>query len=771
MEVTLENCADEPIHIPGSIQPHGYFLALHSKDLKIYAASQNLIELTGRTPEELIDQPAETIVRKKDLKAIGKSRLSSNATNHNPEILHILTAKKERPFSAIINREGDLFLIDLEPDLPDSHNPGDLYIQSKNFVAGMTSATEDQEIFNTSVEQIRKLTGFDRVMMYRFDKQYNGQVVAESKKDGLNSFMGQHFPESDIPRQARKLYLQNPIRLIADVGEDNCPVLPADRTVNMSKSSLRSVSPIHIQYLRNMGVGASMSLSLVVDDRLWGLIACHHYGSRKVSNQIRAASVFLGQIISYLLNMKTRSDTAELEGKLQTLAAQLVEIMAHEVDFEDGLIKENQTLLELVHASGVAWNLTGELHRFGKTPPPDRIQAIINWLRNKNERIVYHTESLPKEDETFADLAEIASGILVLPLSLKHDQFMIWFRKEVIETKEWGGKPEKVIEFTDDGSHRLMPRSSFALWKETVRRTSHEWQEVEISIATKFRNSLMNYVVLKSDRLKDLNDQLETKIRERTELLNSEINSRKNTEEQLQVSLDEVKRSNSELEQFAYVASHDLQEPLRKIQAFGERLTLDADSLPENSRDYIERMIKAANRMQLLIQNLLTYSRVTTRFEPDRHIKLNDLIDSVLGDLQVLIKETKARVEYDNLGTITGDQNQLARLFQNLIQNAIKFSKPDEIPHVVIQRRNVDKGIEITIRDNGIGFDQKYGHKVFELFERLHSRMKFDGTGLGLAICKKIVERHNGKIMAESAVNEGTTIRMVFYFNGLNILD
>ncbi len=759
LEVTLDNCADEPIHIPGSIQPHGYLIAIEQNTWVISRLSQNVEQIipgalnsVGKSAEELLGKEFIQELKSSNKRYGFKDNLFHWRSGHNNTFFHVIASICQ-----------GMIILDLETKPDRVNDISDFYKKTRNFVNDFNDVLNEDEVYDRAVSEVRKLTKFDRVMLYKFDQDYNGQVVAESKVGHLNSFLHQHFPESDIPKQARDLYLRNPIRLLADVDATPSPIIPDINALDLSSSSLRSVSPIHIQYLKNMGVKASMSISIVVEDKLWGLIACHHYSSHIVPFDIREAALFMGQMISYVITMRERSTQGKIEGELQWLNALLIERMAQEIDFEDGLKAEIPTLLKLMGADGIAWNLTGKLQQFGKTPSHDETQEIIDWLKSKKiPELEYHTHSLAKENKKFERFSTVASGILALPIVLKEKQILIWFRPEIIETKNWGGKPEKVIEFTDDGSHRLMPRSSFALWKENVKNRSTVWQDVEISAALKFRNSLMNYVVHKSQRLKEINLQLEQKIAERTEELVKEISIRREAEKSLKATLQEAHRSNAELEQFAYVASHDLQEPLRKIQSFGERLRKSSENLDSRSSDYIERMMNASNRMQLLIQNLLSFSRITTMTQPFEEIVLNELLDEVLDDLQPFIEEHNAKVEVGKLEIIRGDMSQIHRVFQNLIQNAIKFKKADVDPVITIESYKSEDQLIVVIGDNGIGFDDKYKDKVFGLFERLHGRSEYEGTGLGLAICRKIMERHKGQIRAESELGSGTKMFLSF---------
>jgi PAS domain S-box-containing protein len=253
----------------------------------------------------------------------------------------------------------------------------------------------------------------------------------------------------------------------------------------------------------------------------------------------------------------------------------------------------------------------------------------------------------------------------------------------------------------------------------------------------------------------------------------TDITERKRAEEELARQAIELARSNSELEQFAYVASHDLQEPLRKIQAFGERLNAKcADAISDQGRDYLKRMQNAAKRMQVLINDLLTFSRITTRPNPAAPVNLKRVVREVLLDMDFRIEQTQGRVEVGDLPVIEGDSMQMRQLFLNLIANALKFYREDAAPVVKIRseifkdsKKKTGAFCRIFVEDNGIGFEETYAERIFGVFQRLHGRGVYDGTGIGLAVCRKIVERHGGSIRANSAPGQGSVFTITLPFN------
>ena len=767
--VTLDNCHEEPIHIPGSIQPHGMLIVIGRHDFLIKQVSENILQFTGESAKfflgksitELLGESFYTFINV----ALGSESKYARTANSIKVKLSPSVAE-DVLYDAVFHCEGDVVLIDIEQS-PQEINIqyASYYHKIKEFTRSLSEHAELQAIFERSVAEVRDLTGYDRVMLYRFDHEYNGEVIAESKVDRLNSFLGQHFPESDIPAQARALYVKNKVRIIADVNAAPSPLVPpvhpdSDMSTDLGLSMLRSVSPIHIQYLKNMGIYASMSISIIVDDHLWGLIACHHYSPHLVSVETREAALFLSVLISHLITTNDRSQARLYDSELLALNARLAENMVQVVNYVDGLRKDIPAMLGLASAEGVVWNLEGHAESYGSTPTDEQTEQLVDWLFAKiGKSFLFHTHKLSEINPAFREFASVASGILFIVLSFTDRQYFLWFRPEVMNTKNWGGKPEKTIEFLDDGSHRLMPRRSFELWKERVRYTSAPFNEIEIRNVLKFRNTMQNYLMVNTELLRERNADLERKIAQRTLSLEQEIREREKIQQELELSLRALQASNKELEQFAYIASHDLQEPLRKIQVLGDRLHNFSDQLDARSQDYLRRMIKAANRMQMLVVDLLSFSRIGVTGDSVRYVNLNDVMKDVLSNLHIAIEESGAQIDIGDLGSICADASQINRLFQNLMQNAIKFVRQDAAPDISIHRvKETADTATFEIRDNGIGFEKEYEEKIFGLFSRLHkSSEDYQGTGLGLAVCRKIVESHRGKIWARSRLGEGTS--------------
>lgn len=496
--IDLDNCAREPIHIPGSIQPRGVLAVVREPDFHIRQVSANVEELLGRRVEDVLGRHLSALIGDDQAALIEQATSTfSDLRPRNPLDCVIDVHGEPRPFDAILHREPDGVLL-VELEIAYGERPfsfPNTYQAVRSSVEELNRAATLTELYDTTARAVRDLTGFDRVMVYRYDADYNGEVVAEDKREDLNSFLGLHYPSTDIPAQARALYEKNWIRLISDVGYTPAPLVStvefADGApLDLTFATLRSVSPIHIEYLQNMGVHASMSISLLRHGRLWGLIACHHYaGPHLPPFGTRAAAEFLGSTLS--LRLVDQFEDDQLRNRLAAQAV-LTELTAATLDDRRPLapaLLGTPGLLDLVPADGVVVDLHGGRQTRGSVPSDEVVAAVAGWASAAGDEIV-STDHLAGVLRGLELDPQVAAGALAL--NLPDGQCVVWFRREVIRSVDWGGDPyNKAIAVREGDEVRLSPRKSFDRWRELVHRRSQPWTQTETESAEALRRHLV----------------------------------------------------------------------------------------------------------------------------------------------------------------------------------------------------------------------------------------------------------------------------------------
>ena len=752
--IDITNCEREPIHTPNLIQPHGVMLAVSADDYRMLQVSLNTAQMLGVEPEALLEQPLHKLLGKEQVKAV-KECLAENFDSVNPIPIEIAKQEETLHFDGIVHRNGEIIIVELESrQFEPANNFFDFYKLVKSPVDKFKNTNTLDRLCEAIVDEVKRITEFDRVMVYRFDSEGAGTVIAEATNKGLQPYLGLHYPATDIPRQAKRLFALKPLRLIPNVQYEPVGITPelnplTGELLDMSLSVLRSVSPFHIEYLNNMGVEATFVVSLVKNDRLWGLISCHHNTPKTISYKIRTVCEFIGQIASFELSAKEENQDLDYKIELKSIQSQLIETISAAEDLKQSSIDNFQSLLDLVGAEGMALSLGDDLTLLGNTPKRDFVVELIPWLENKlTEDIVYQTNFLAQEYPPALEHRSTASGAIALSISKIQKISLVWFRPEVIQTVNWAGNPKQnqPLERDEEGVLLMSPRASFSLWKETVRGKSLPWKPCEVEAALELRSSIVGIVLRKADEISQVNKELS--------------------------------RSNQELDAFAYIASHDLKEPLRGIYNYSSFLIEDYGKvLDERGIDKLNTLMRLTHRMEDLINSLLYYSRLGRAELQLRSTNLNQLVADVLDTISASARDTQVKFEILRpLPSIKCDRTQISELFTNLISNGIKYNQKEQ---KIIEIGYLDNDDPVAIakaseyseciptktifyvRDNGIGIREKHLDSIFRIFKRLHGQKKYGGgTGAGLTIAQKIVERHGGEIWVESVYQQGST----FYF-------
>lgn len=852
LQQALENCAQEPIHIPGTIQPHGYLLVLDHA-FNIQRISANFIKQLELTIDAVLGSPLDTLISEH---TIAELKLLISDGELNPlryREIDMTMAGVPHRYDAILHKSGEMILLELESSAPAERSPAhqDFYQTAMKFSIDLQKTQDQIGLFDLVVTEVRQLTQFARVMLYQFDEHWNGDVVAESKDEHMDSYLGLSFPASDIPRQARELYSVNYLRVIADIDAQNSAIVPNDKhddgtPIDLSFSSLRSVSPVHVEYLRNMNVKSSMSISVMQDRRLWGMIVCHHDKAHRPAYPVRMAAEMLAHTYSAYLSNYTQLQSKTLESEKARLLEEFRFAISPDQSLLQLLESQHLSMLSLLDADGIVVNLNNQFHAYGLVPEKEQLSILTEWLETNGEGQIFNSSAITRDTGLSIAGHEKICGAIITPIASRMHNYIGLFRKEMSMERQWAGEPVKNLAETKTGYH-LSPRASFERWQEFVSGYSLSWSEGDIELARTVGKMLMdktyqdslrqitlnlNAVVDNSNALIYITDaqghvmQINSTALKTFNLEESSVIGRplldvlpgsvaetvtahiqrvftenqslkfddnfvvddkemhfvtvnfplhdagQNVYAVCSISTDvselhgiqqKLTTSNKELEQMAFVASHDLQEPIRMISTFTKLLKMDyGEKLDDQAEEYIKYTLNAADRMRVLIHDLLEYSRLGhVDIETpiiDSHKELEFLIDEMtmtekLGNAQISITPP--------LPEIGMKTEHFICVMQNLVNNALKYAHPKRTARVSIACKDADPFWEFSVKDNGIGIKPEYLEKIFVIFQRLHKKSEFEGTGIGLSLCMRIAQRHGGTAWAESTPDVGST----FYFS------
>lgn len=702
-------CAKEPIHIPGCIQPHGVLLVVGA-DGNVRQASANAATLI----EPGIGQPLLPALAELVREAVAGEVRWRRITLPQGDV------------NAFAHVSGTRTVIELEAaPMLDPASFLALQTRMQRSLAALNSAKDLTSLAAAITTEIRALTGFDRVMLYRFDDEWNGSVMAEAIGEGVESYSGQHFPASDIPAQARQSFLISRLRAIPSAEYAPSPLVPADEPIDLTHALLRSASPVHLEYLKNMGVGASLTVSLLREGRLWGLIACHHRTTKLVPHEVRSACDLVGRLASSLIAVKEENEDLDYKRRLRDVHAQLLALMADSDDLVSGLVKSTPTLLDLTSASGAAAAIyfEGQWTVIGKVPTVEQIEGLVDWLSSRDTLDIFSTHTLPAVYPPAARFKDIASGLLAISIPKSARNYILWFRPEVIQTVHWAGNPEKSVR-SDAGTMSLHPRASFEIWKQVVHNRSLAWKSSELEAAAELRKAIIEL---------DLERQFRSERRAR-QALESAIQAR-----------DHV----------LAVVSHDLRNPLGVIQLSVQSL----EQAPDTLSKALPRIDRACRRMNGLVEDIMSLSKMEAgKFVVDTvDVEANALMVDAFAMLEPLAtaKAVTLRTTSDiPPSLVRGDPERLMQVFSNLVGNAIKFTPKGGAVTIHLEQNSAEA--RFGIHDTGPGIRAEDVPHVFDRFWQARKTAR-EGAGLGLAIAKGIVEAHGGRIGVDSIEGHGST--------------
>ena len=705
----LSLCAQEPIRIPGAIQPHGW-MAIVAADGRLAGHSANWDDA---------DRAAHAV------RMVADRASAIEASDEGPAALGSIDLD-DQTLDVLGHRTGDFLVLEFEPHSGSSGVQAPIYSLARQFLPALQRTRTMDELVQLAAEEMKRLSGFGRTLVYRFDEEGHGEVLAECIDPGYDSYMGHSFPAADIPSQARELYLLNHIRLIPDANYDPVPLVSTGatwdaRTLDLSFAALRSVSPVHLEYMRNMGTLASMSVSIQVGGKLWGLISCHDHAPRHLPFQTRAACEHLGRLLS--LQIAAKEDNAQVAKRLE-LRHLTLQIVAHLAD-SDGtlqrLVAEPTLLLRMAQASGAAVVLNDQCWTCGDTPDKAQIAALAKWVVGTGQE-VWASDRLAQHYPAAADFVAVGAGVLAISISQVHQHVVIWFRHELVRTVRWAGNPHREVEVRHG---RIHPRKSFASWQEQLRGRSMGWNPAELGAAAELRNALIGIVLRRAEEMAEV--------------------------------ATELGRVNKELEAFSYTVSHDLRAPMRHIAGYVDLVQdMEGAALSDRAQRYLGHVKEAAAYAGHLVDALLDFSRMGRSAMKRSAVDTRMLVGELVAEFSR--QEPQRRIDWqidDPLPQVWADPFLLQVALRNLIGNAVKYTRGRDKPQVRISPVQNAEGVGLEITDNGVGFQQKYVAKLFGVFQRLHQAEDFEGTGIGLASVRRIVERHGGNVWAHGEPDKG----------------
>ena len=753
-QVGYTPCDREKIHLLGHIQPHGILIAIKELELEIVQISENTIHFFGIAANSLVNKPLRTLFPQSQIETLLPLLSQQDLETFNPVRLTAEVENKKYQFEGEIYRSGGLLILELEPLFTDSKHSLGFYHLAKVATTNVRKAQDFSEVSNLLVQEIRRITEYDRALIYKFDPDGNGVVIAEAKSEYLEPLLGLHYPASDIPSLTRELYHKKRLRLIVDVNHQFVPIIPSNNPLtkeplDLSLSSLRSISLFHVRYLQKMKVAASLAIALINEDKLWGLIVCHHSIPKYIDYETRKTCEFLGQIMSIEIVSKHETQLKKSQEKIKDIQAKLRQNVLdsnqsisqapiQNVSIQDVLTQDVDSLLNLVNAQGVVICLGDRVSTIGQCPSQAFISSLITWIQAKSQDIFY-TNHLSQSYSEAIEIKDIASGLLAISISINHTSYhVIWFRTEVIQTVNWAGDPSKLLDIDmDDSSDDLSPspQRSFELWKETVKAKSLDWGKVEIESALELRGTLILAAL-------EFSQQALKQEAERSEVANQAKSS------------------------FLARMSHELRTPLNAILGCTQ-LMHDDDCLTHDLAEYVNIISHSSEHLLNLIDDVLEMSKIEagkiileeTKF--DFYLFLNNLQEM----FQIRAKDKKLQLIFavhpDLPQYIKSDERKIRQILLNLLGNAIKFTDKGYVALRVslLKTESISSKVIIhfEIEDTGRGIAPEEIDKLFKAFVQTTSGKESQtGTGLGLVISQQFAHFMGGHIMVSSALDKGT---------------
>ncbi len=727
--MNLVECHEEPIHIPGVIQSFGYLIGIDAESYAITFFSRNISELFEIESIELLfgrkitDFPEsfQSIIDSEIYRSLNRFTRRKNETYFDKILIN------NKGYHISVFRTDDHIFLEFEEVIVNPNKRiSDKY---DNFYF----LEDGQEIWDHLLGTLSKIVNYDRLMIYKFMMDGSGKVIAEKLKENTESYLGLHYPETDIPRQARELYMKKRKRIFSNVHSETVPILSrSEEPIDLTFVASRGMSPIHGQYIKNSGVSSSFSVSIIIDNHLWGLVTCQNAEPKHIDLEDRVqAGIFTALASNAYSSYKTKKELnyrLELSEKMTHLKSEFLK----QNSLFDSLIENKAGIKNLPESDGLAIVFDDAVVTEGVTPPCPVLHKIIDWAYTNMKDSLYVSRSFLKDYGDELGLDENTAGIIIYFIDRSKNEILIWFRKEFDEHINWAGNPEKKVEvLVQDGEEKqvISPRTSFQLFTENIKGNSRRWNSGNISAVHAIRDAILETSHKQYTVIKRLNDEL--------------------------------RKVNEELDSFSYTISHDLGTPLTVMKLNAQMLLNSLTDGSEKSKNKINAIIEEIDGMAEMMHDVLQLSRAKYSEIQLEGIKTAPVIQKISENAKITFNSPGTEIIVKDCPDVLADKTMLHQVFLNIINNAVKYSSHKEQPIVEIGGEEMGDHIIYRISDNGIGIPEEEKHKMFKIFNRLDNAKKFKGNGVGLSIVQRIMKRIGGDVTYESS-SEGTTFILTF---------
>ena len=599
-------------------------------------------------------------------------------------------------------------------------------------IEDLQSAKSEEEIWSELVKNIFRITGYERVLVYKFLSDGTGRVIAEEKMQHMESLLNLYYPESDVPAQARALYLLNYKRIFSNVHSKPVPIVSRTKDVDLTFSNVRAMSPLHGIYIKNSGASSSFSTSIIIDNKLWGLVTCHNTEPKHIDLHLRIEAEICTQIAANAYNSYKSRRILEEEAMFLLKATQLKSKLFSYENLKKSLFKNVENILEISNADGFAVVINDEVQHAGKAPKDQVILNIASWARENLDTLLFSDNAFCRNYQTQIDgLGGECSGVAISFVGKDRVNVLIWFRKEFKEHINWAGEPKKEVgklQYYDRELHAVSPRTSFKIFSEEIRGKSLYWSSEDLRGISKIHDTILETLQEQFERVYHLNRELS--------------------------------KVNEELDSFSHTISHDLATPLTVIKLNVQMLS--KNNHDEKVRQKLSSILGEIDNMSEMMSNVLQLSRLKHSEYQLVEVKTAHIIEKICEDAK-LTYNVNPEITIGETPPVIGEKTLIYQVFQNIITNAVKYSGRQEHPEVSISGSIEGECVVYRISDNGIGIPEEERENVFKIFKRIDNAKSFAGSGVGLTIVQSIMKRLGGGISFESTVGEGTTFILKFH--------